>query len=64
LSEPKSTLPSLSAFFVEKPALIKKRADCLFRVGSLAQRRIVLSGMGDIGKTQITTNFLNQFFSR
>jgi len=57
-------LPSLSAFFVERPGLIKQMAQCLFPGGPPAQRRLVLSGLGGIGKTQITISFLKLFLSR
>jgi len=68
-SEPKSVaahgLPALSAFYVERPDLIKTMEQCLFRPGGPpAQRRMVISGLGGIGKTQITISFLLQFLSR
>jgi hypothetical protein len=61
---PAHGLPFLSASFVQRPALIKNMAKSLFQNGNGAQRRIVLSGLGGIGKTQITISFLLQFLAR
>ncbi|KIM29946.1 hypothetical protein M408DRAFT_99244 [Serendipita vermifera MAFF 305830] len=39
-------------------------ARCVFRIGPSAQRRLILSGLGGIGKTQLTISFLLQFLAR
>jgi hypothetical protein len=36
----------------------------LFRIGPTAQRRLILSGLGGVGKTQITISFLLKFLPR
>ncbi|KIM32300.1 hypothetical protein M408DRAFT_20617 [Serendipita vermifera MAFF 305830] len=57
-------LPHLSAFYVERPTLIKKMTKCVFRIGPAAQKILILSGLSGIGKTQVTISFLHQFLPR
>lgn len=57
-------LPPLSAFFVERPELTKTMANSLFGMSNASQRRMVFSGLGGIGKTQIAVSFLLQFLTR
>jgi hypothetical protein len=51
-------LPPLSAFFIERPELIVEMSQSVFRAGPTNQRRMVISGLGGIGKTQIVVFYV------